>query len=190
MQLCYIFWLDIVVNQGATVIIRHRVNRQIRAREVRLIDGQGENRGVVGIQEALKIAEDEGLDLVEVSSNSSPPVCKVMDYGKMAYQQKKKKVHAKTNIGLKEISFSMQISNHDIETKLNKARQFLEKGHKLKFNLILRGREKAYVGTKAVAQLERLTKMMEEHAIIEQLNTTLVGNRLSAILAPLKSAKH
>ncbi len=154
-----------------------------------LIDDKGTKRGVVPIQEALAIAKEAGLDLVEVAGNADPPVCKVMDYGKMAYQAKKKKTGPKGKIGLKEISFSVQISIHDIETKLNKAKQFLEKGHKLKFNLILRGREKAYVGTKAIAQLKRLTAMMDEYATIEQLNTSLVGNRLSAILAPLKTGK-
>lgn len=161
----------------------------IRAREVLLIDDKGEKRGVVGIQEALKLAEDAGLDLVEVAGNASPPVCKIMDYGKMAYQAKKKKISSKVATGLKELSFSMKISEHDIETKLKKARQFIEKGHKLKFNLILRGREKAYVKTNAVEQLKRLTGMMSEIAIVEQFNTSLVGNRLSAILSPLKTGK-
>ena len=170
-------------------IARHRINHAIRSREVLLIDETGTKRGTVPIQEALAIAKEAGLDLVEVAGNADPPVCKVMDYGKMAYQAKKKKHGPKGKIGLKEISFSMQISIHDIETKLNKAKQFLEKGHKLKFKLILRGREKAYVGTKAIAQLKRLIGMMDEFATIEQLNTSLVGNRLSAILAPLKTGK-
>jgi len=161
----------------------------IRAREVLLIDEQGEKRGVTGIQEALRLAEDAGLDLVEVASATNPPVCKIMDYGKMAYQTKKKKAHAKPQTGLKELSFSMKISEHDIETKLKKARQFIEKGHKLKFNLILRGREKAYVKTNALEQLKRLVALMEGVASVEQLNTSLVGNRLSAVLAPLKSVK-
>ena len=160
----------------------------IRAREVLLIDDQGEKRGVIGIQEALRMAEEAGLDLVEVASVTSPPVCKIMDYGKMAYQTKKKKTHTKAQTGLKELSFSMKISEHDIETKLKKARQFIEKGHKLKFNLILRGREKAYVKTNALDQLKRLVGLMEAVAIVEQLNTSLVGNRLSAVLSPLRSA--
>jgi translation initiation factor IF-3 len=161
----------------------------IRAREVLLIDDQGEKRGVIGIQEALRMAEEAGLDLVEVASSTSPPVCKIMDYGKMAYQTKKKKTHAKSQTGLKELSFSMKISEHDIETKLKKARQFIEKGHKLKFNLILRGREKAYVKTNALEQLKRLVGLMEEVAVVEQMNTSLVGNRLSAVLSPMKGNK-
>lgn len=161
----------------------------IRAREVLLIDDKGDKRGVVAIQEALRMAEEAGLDLVEVAGNTSPPVCKIMDYGKMAYQTKKKKTHSKAQSGLKELSFSMKISEHDIETKLKKARQFIEKGHKLKFNLILRGREKAYVKTNAVEQLKRLVGMMEEYAVVEQMNTSLVGNRISAVLSPAKSVK-
>ena len=157
-------------------------------REVLLIDAQGVKRGVVPLQEALKEAEEAGLDLVEVARNAKPPVCKIMDYGKMAYQARKKKPQAKSHATLKEISFSMKISTHDIETKLKKARQFIDKGHKLKFNLILRGRERAYASTNGVAQLRRLTEMMADVAIVEHLGTSLVGNRLSAILSPAKKA--
>ena len=111
---------------------------------------------------------------------------KVLDYGKLAYQQRKRKTQAKGTSTLKEISFSMKISNHDIETKLKKARQFIEKGHKLRFNLLLRGRERAYATTNGLAQLRRLTEMMSDVAVVEQMSSAMVGNRLSAILAPAK----
>ena len=167
-----------------TSLTEHRVNRQIRAREVQLIDADGNNRGPVPIQEALKIAEDAGLDLVEVAKTASPPVCRVMDYGKLVYQAKKKKSHSKAATSLKEMSFSMKIGPHDIETKMRKAREFLDKGHKLRINLILRGRERAYADTKGKEQLNRLCTMLEDVGTVEQRSRGMVGNRMSAILSP------
>jgi translation initiation factor IF-3 len=155
-------------------------------REVMLVDAAGTKRGVIPIQEALAEAEEAGLDLVEVAANAVPPVCKIMDYGKMAYQAKKKKVHVKSSSELKEISFSMKISEHDIDTKLKKAREFIEKGHKLRFNLILRGRERAYAETNGLTQLRRLVEKMSDITTVEQMSQHMLGNRLFAILAPAK----
>jgi translation initiation factor IF-3 len=154
---------------------------------VLLIDAAGTKRGTIPIQEALAEAEEAGLDLVEVAGNVSPPVCKIMDYGKMAYQAKKKKVHVKSSSEMKEISFSMKISEHDIDTKLKKAREFVEKGHKLRFNLILRGRERAYAETNGLTQLRRLVEKMSDITSVEQMSQHMLGNRLFAILAPAKA---
>jgi len=162
------------------------VNRQIRAREVLLIDAEGTKRGIVPIQDALRIAEEAGLDLVEVAENVVPPVCKVMDYGKMAYQQRKRQVTSKSQLDMKEINFSMKISEHDIDTKLKKAREFLTKGHKLRINLILRGRERSYADTKGLEQLRRIVEKLADVALVEQQSRGMVGNRLNAILAPSK----
>jgi translation initiation factor IF-3 len=151
-----------------------------------LVDAAGTKRGVVPIQEALAEAEEAGLDLVEVASTAVPPVCKIMDYGKMAYQAKKKKVHVKSSNEMKEISFSMKISEHDIDTKLKKAREFVERGHKLRFNLILRGRERAYAETNGLKQLHRLVEKMSDITQVEQMSQHMLGNRLFAILAPAK----
>ncbi|MCB1216098.1 translation initiation factor IF-3 [bacterium] len=154
-----------------------------------MIDQNGEKRGVIPIQEALVIAQEAGLDLVEVAGNANPPVCKVLDYGKLSYQSKKKKqVSAKGKTELKEISFSMKISDHDIETKMKKARQLVEKGHKLRFNLILRGRERAYADTKGLEQLDKLTARIADICVVEQKSKGMIGNRLYAILSPLKKA--
>jgi translation initiation factor IF-3 len=136
--------------------------------------------------DALREAEEVGLDLVEVAGGENPPVCKIMDYGKMAYQAKKKKHVAKGATEMKEISFSMKIGPHDIETKLKQARQFVAKGHKLRFNLILRGRERAYVDTNGMKQLQRIVDLMSDVATVEQMSTGMIGNRLFAILAPAK----
>jgi translation initiation factor IF-3 len=153
---------------------------------VLLIDADGVKVGIVPLPDALRMAEEAGLDLVEVADSASPPVCRIMDHGKMVYQARKKKHTAKVATGLKELSFSMKISLHDIETKMNQARQFLEKGHKLKFNLILRGRERAYADTNGLTQLRRLVEMLSDCASVEQISTGMVGNRLTAILAPKK----
>ncbi len=152
-----------------------------------LIDLAGNKRGAVPIQEALAEAEEAGLDLVEVAPNEVPPVCKIMDYGKMAYQAKKKRTHVKSGSELKEISFSMKISEHDIDTKLKKAREFVEKGHKLRFNLTLRGRERAYADTNGLNQLRRLVDKMRDICVVEQMSTQMLGNRLFAILSPSKA---
>jgi translation initiation factor IF-3 len=162
------------------------VNRQIRAREVLLIDAEGEKRGVVPIQDALRIAEDAGLDLVEVAATVVPPVCKVMDYGKMEYQQRKRSTTTKSQLDMKEINFSMKIGPHDIETKLKKAKEFLGKGHKLRINLILRGRERSYADTKGLEQLRRLIELLADAAVVEQQSKGMIGNRLFAIMTPSK----
>lgn len=151
-----------------------------------LIDAEGEKRGIVPIQDALRIAEDAGLDLVEVASTVVPPVCKVMDYGKMEYQQRKRSAHTKSQLDMKEINFSMKIGPHDIETKLKKAREFVGKGHKLRINLILRGRERSYADTKGLEQLRRIIELMGDLVIVEQQSRGMIGNRLFAILTPNK----
>jgi translation initiation factor IF-3 len=163
------------------------VNQQIRAREVLLIDAGGQKRGVIPFSEALREAEEAGLDLVEVAGNTSPPVCRILDYGKMAYQAKKKKTPSKGQTEMKELSFSMKISEHDIETKLKRAREFIEKGHKLRFNLILRGRERAYAATNGMEQLKRITEKLSDCAMVEQMSDgQMIGNRLHAVMAPSK----
>lgn len=149
-----------------------------------LIDATGEKRGVVPFFDALREAEEAGLDLVEVATNANPPVCRIMDYGKMAYQAKKKKQVSRAQNQMKEISFSMKISEHDIETKIKQGKQFVEKGHKLKFNLILRGRERSYAGTLGKTQLKRLAELMSDVAVVEQMSEQMVGNRMYVILSP------
>lgn len=151
-----------------------------------LIDAAGTKRGIVPFQEAIKEAEEAGLDLVEVAGTVNPPVCRIMDYGKMAYQAKKKKTVSKGSQDMKELSFSMKISEHDIETKVKRGREFIEKGHKLKLNLILRGRERSYAGTNGLAQIRRITQLLADVAAVEQMSDSMVGNRLYAVLVPLK----
>lgn len=120
------------------------INENIRARQVRLIDAQGENRGIVSIKEALAIAEEEGLDLIEISPQANPPVCKVLDFGKYRYEQQKKKNEAKKNqkiVEIKELKLRPAIETHDYEVKLKQAKKFLEQGNKVKFTMRFKGRE-------------------------------------------------
>ncbi|WP_333784909.1 translation initiation factor IF-3 [Thermocrinis sp.] len=129
--------------------MEYRVNRQIRAREVRLIDQDGKQIGIVPIQEALKIAEERGLDLVEVAPNANPPVCKLLDYGKFLYEMKKKEKEAKKkqkehSMEVKDINLSLRIDEHDLKVKLKHMREFLEDGDKVRVRIRFRGRENVH----------------------------------------------
>ncbi|RMG03379.1 MAG: translation initiation factor IF-3 [Nitrospirae bacterium] len=118
----------------------YRVNDFIRAKEVRLVDEDGKQIGVVPISEARKLAEERGLDLVEVAPQAKPPVCRILDYGKFKYQQSKKHSHKKTTT-LKEVKVRARIDEHDLDLKVRNAIRFLESGHKVKVSLFFRGRE-------------------------------------------------
>ncbi len=123
-----------------------KINNQITAKEVRLISEKGENLGVVSLEKALKYAKEQNLDLIEVSKDSQPPVCKLMNFGKYLYNLQKKERHQRkgTKLGkIKNIRISLRISEHDLQTKINQAKKFLEKGYKVKIEVFLRGREKA-----------------------------------------------
>lgn len=124
------------------------INDQIRARQVRLIAEDGEQVGVVTIQDALARAEEAGLDLVEISPNAEPPVCKILDYGKYKYEQQKKAAEARKKqkvIEVKELKFRPNIDDHDYQVKIKAARRFLEDGDKVKITLRFRGREMAHL---------------------------------------------
>ena len=121
-----------------------RINREIKAKEVRLINYNGENAGVVSLAEALKIAQEVGLDLIEISPQVTPPVCKVLDYGKYKYEMQKKKNEAKKNqkvVSIKELKLRPMIDTHDYEVKVKQAKKFLAQGDKVKFTMRYKGRE-------------------------------------------------
>lgn len=126
---------------------KSRVNNQIRISPVRLIDEDGRNLGIVEISEALKLAEERGSDLVEVAPLARPPVCRIIDYGKYQYmknrQERRQKVKQKTT-EVKGIRISLRISRHDLETKVRQAEKFFKLGHKIRIEIILRGREKSF----------------------------------------------
>jgi len=162
---------------------RVRINEQIRVPEVRLISADGQQMGVMAIKEALALATEAHLDLVEVAPQAAPPVCRIMDYGKFKYQQKKRQHKGHTHHSKnKELRLRPKIGDHDLMTKVNRAKEFLEQKDKVIFSVIFRGRENAHVdeGYKLV---ERLTKELEEFAKLEQ-SPQMHGRRIVVIFAP------
>lgn len=153
----------------STYIAKHvRRNREIRAREVRLIDADGNQLGVVSINEALKRAQDDELDLIEVSPNANPPVAKIVDWGKYQYEQAKQLKKSKTKQPeIKQIRFGLKIGSHDLEVKLKKIRIFLEAGHKVKVSVFFRGREMAH---RELGQelLDKVLGMLQPLALLDQ----------------------
>ncbi len=163
----------------------HRLNERIRVPQVRLIDEIGNQVGVVPTFEALQMARERGLDLMEVSPNAQPPVCKICDYGKFKYEKKKKEQSAKkkqTVIKVKEIQLRPQTEEHDLEYKFKNVRQFLEDGDKAKITIMFRGREITYVdqGFKIMKQLVDLVK---DIANVEA-PPKIEGKKLIMVLAP------
>lgn len=147
-----------------------RVNEAIRAREVQVIGPDGKNLGIMRTIEAIQLARSMGLDLVEVSPNSNPPVAKIMDYGKYLYEQKKKMKEAKKNqkaVETKEIQLSPNIDKHDLEVKIKKARELLEDGNKVRFRLIFKGRQIVHPEI-AKNVLESVINALSDIADVEQ----------------------
>src|SRR5580704_11826943 len=166
------------------------MNERIRAREVRVIGDEGEQIGVMPPFEALKMARERNLDLVEISPTAQPPVCRIMDYGKFLYQNEKREREAKKKqktITVKEVKFRINVDDHDYETKKNHVLRFLDDGDKVKATIFFRGREmtRQSLGRQI---LERLIKDVEGNAIVE-FRPRQEGNTLHAILAPKKSAQ-
>ena len=163
------------------------MNERIRAREIRVIDADGNQLGVMAPFDAIKRAREQNLDLVEISPNAVPPVCRIMDYGKYLYEQEKKERAAKKNqkqIVLKEVKFSVNVDEHDYVTKRNHVLRFLGEGDKVKASLRFRGREMAHQNLGRNV-LERLIKEVGEKGIVE-FRPRMEGNTMHAILAPPK----
>ncbi|MDZ4842745.1 MAG: translation initiation factor IF-3 [Hyphomicrobium aestuarii] len=162
-----------------------RINDAIRAREVRLIDETGENVGVVARFDAQKRAEDAGLDLVEISPDAEPPVCKILDYGKFKYQEQKKAAEARKTqkiVEVKEIKMRPSIDDHDYDVKLKSMRRFFEEGDKVKVTLRFRGREMAHMQL-GMQVLQRVKAELAESVKVES-EPRLEGRQMVMILAP------
>ena len=162
-----------------------RINREIRAREVQLIDAEGHNRGVVQIPDAQQIADEAGLDLVEIVPTASPPVCKILNYGKFRFLEQKKAAEARKKqkvIEIKEIKLRPGIDEHDYDTKMKAVRRFFEEGDKVKVTLRFRGREMAHqdIGYKL---LERVRSETLGIAKVE-IEPSMEGRQMVMILAP------
>ncbi len=163
----------------------HRINRDIRVREVQLIDHTGKNHGAIDIVEAQKIADDAGLDLVEIVPNANPPVCKILDYGKFRFLEQKKAAEARKRqkiVEVKEIKLRPGIDDHDYDTKMKAVRRFFEEGDKVKVTLRFRGREMAHqdIGYRL---LERVKQETTTFAKVE-LEPSMEGRQMVMILAP------
>ncbi len=166
-----------------------RTNRDIRAQQVRLIDEDGEMIGVVPIREALMRAHEAGLDLVEISPQAEPPVCKILDYGKFKYEQDKKANEAKKKqkvIEVKEIKLRPNIGDHDYEIKMKQAKKFLDEGDKVKFTLRFRGREMSHVEI-GMATLNKVKRDLDGIVRIE-FEPKFEGRQVIMIVAALPKA--
>ncbi len=163
-----------------------RRNDQIRAREVRLIGAESEQLGIVDRNEALQMARDAGLDLVEVAAAADPPVCRIMDYGRFKYEAQKKKQEAKkrqTVIQIKEIKLRPKTDEHDYQTKVNHIRRFIEDGDRCKVTIFFRGREIVHKD-RGQTMLDRVVEDTKDIAKMEQ-EARAEGRTLFMMLAPL-----
>lgn len=164
---------------------RYNANDRIRAREVRLIDEEGENRGVVPLQNARRVAEEAGLDLVEVAPNANPPVCRVMDFGKFLYKQEKKEQEARKaqkKVEVKEIRLRPKTSDHHKAFKVRDARRWLKKGNKVKVRIWFRGREAHYPEI-ATGILDEIAEELSDVGMVEQ-KPSHEGRSMLMVLAP------
>jgi len=167
-----------------------RINREIRAKEVRVIDPEGKQLGVITVMDALRAAANFELDLVEVSPKSDPPVCRIMDYGKFKYQQSKKAHDARKRqavVHLKEVKMRPKTEEHDFQFKLKHIERFLKEGNKTKITIVFRGRELAHPDL-GRTMMGRVTEGAKEWGKVEQL-PKFEGRNFTMVLAPLQSQK-
>ncbi|HET7706588.1 MAG TPA: translation initiation factor IF-3 [Thermoanaerobaculia bacterium] len=166
-----------------------RINEMIRGiPEVRLIDAEGNQVGIVPLTQAQEMAREKDLDLVEISPTANPPVCKVMDYGKYVFQQKKKQGEAKKKqkvIVVKEVQFRPRIDEHDFDFKKNNIVRFLQHGDKVKATVRFRGREMSHMEL-GRAVLDRLLAEIKEYGASENQYPDVQGNRMTMVIAPNK----
>lgn len=162
-----------------------KVNREIRAAKVRVISQKGEQVGIVSLAEALAMAEEAGLDLVEIVPGSVPPVCKIINFGKFRYDQTKREKESKRSqhqVKVKEIKVKPNIDVHDLETKIRHAREFISKGNKVKVTCVFRGREMMHpeIGEKVI---QKVCHDLEDVAMPES-PPKMLGRMLGVVLAP------
>lgn len=180
----------LLVNRSAFISKFTRRNKAIRAPQLRVIDEEGQQLGVLSKNEALKIAEDSGLDLVEISPNADPPVAKIVDWGKYNYQRtkqlQKNKKNAKT-LEVKQMRFGLKISDHDLGVKLRKVSGFLDTGHKVKITVFYRGRELAHkdLGFKLA---DKVIERLGDDIAVDQ-KPQLAGKQLNLIVRSTNNAK-
>lgn len=170
------------------MIAEHKLNEQIKARDVRLVDSEGNAVGVISLREALYKADEEGLDLVEIAPNATPPVCKIMDYGKFKYQEQKKQHESKMKqhrVETKEIHLRPTTDEGDYKVKLRKVREFLGEGNKCKIVIKFMGREVSHLNF-GIDVLDRIANDVVDVGVVEQ-RSGLEFKKLSMLIAPKKS---
>ncbi len=165
----------------------YRINEEIRAKEVRVVNPEGKQLGIMPLTEALKMADDYGLDLVEVAPMANPPVCKIMDYGKFKYEMKKKLKEAKKRqhrVLVKEMKFRPKTDEHDLQFKIKHIRKFLSDGDKVKVTIFFRGRELAH---KEMANrvIDRVIEEVRDLARVEK-EPSFEGRTITFVLSPTK----
>jgi len=166
--------------------VRARINHEIDCKEVRLIDEEGQQVGVVPVREALAKAEAAGLDLVELSAAADPPVCRIMDFGKFRYEQSKKQQEAKkkqTVIEVKEIKLRPKTEKHDLEFKIKNIKKFLQQKNKVKITLRFRGREIVYADTLGMEVLNKVVEELKDDAVILQ-SPKMEGRQMAMFVGP------
>ncbi|MGE4545905.1 MAG: translation initiation factor IF-3 [Pedobacter sp.] len=164
-----------------------RVNRAIRAKEVRVVVDGGEMLGVMSVNQALLAAEERGLDLVEVSPNASPPVCRIMDYGKYKYQASKRAAEAKkksARVDIKEVKMRPKTEDHDFQVKVRNALRFLEDGNKVKVTVMFRGREVTHPEF-GYGLMKRVADEVADIAVVE-MSPRMAGRFMTMVIAPKK----
>ena len=166
------------------------MNEQIRDREVRVVGSDSEQLGIMSSRDALRLAAEKNLDLVKIAPTATPPVCRIMDYGKFRFEQQKKEKEARKNqriVDIKEIRLSLNIDTNDFNTKVNHAKRFLNEGDKVKASIRFRGREMAHTNL-GYEVMKRFAQVMSEFATIEK-QPKLEGRSMQMYLAPLPKEK-
>lgn len=164
-----------------------QINEEIRDKEIRVVLSDGEALGIISLDEAMRIAEEKNLDLVKIAPQATPPVCKIMDYGKYRFEQAKREKEARKNqhvVEIKEIRLSLNIDTHDFETKVNHARRFLTAGNKVKVSIRFRGRELAHTRNGLVT-MQNFATACEEFSNVEKA-AKLEGKSMMMFLSPIQ----
>ena len=182
---------DTIAKENTNAPVREedgrRINEEIRVKEVRLIDENGENCGIVPIREALQRAADADLDLIEISPQAVPPVCKILDFGKYKYEMQKRKAEAKKNqkvVEIKELKLRPMIDTHDYEVKIKQTKKFLKEGNKVKFTMRFKGRE---MNTSNLGQ-DVLHRILDDLEGLYKLDSEpkMEGRQMTMVIAPEK----
>jgi translation initiation factor IF-3 len=184
-SICFLFFTEVTEISKET-----RINDEIRAEELRVIDDQGNMIGIISLDEALQLAEQKGLDLVEISPNANPPVAKILDYGKYRYDMQKREKEAKKKqktIQVKEIRLSTFIQEHDVQVKAKTACKFLKDGDKVKVSLRFRGRERDYVN-KGRDVMNAFADACAEVGVVDR-KPSFEGRSLTMFLSPKPAEK-